>query len=112
MKVFLDDQWPLPGRYPGDGWHCVSTVAQAKEILCYFRGRITHLSLDGDLGDDQIEQGPDLVLWLCEQFYADGNDFWPIESLTVHSRNPAKRDAMLAYARNLSYNPRTHIVHD
>lgn len=110
MKIFLDDQWFLSGRYPGDDWHCVQTVQQAKELLIGFRGSVTCVSLDGDLGDDQIEQGPDLVLWLCEQFYTEGNDFWPTESLTVHSRNPAKREAMLSYAENRLYNPRPGIV--
>lgn len=110
MKIFLDDQWFLPERYPGDGWCCAQTVQQAKELLDCFRGSVTHLSLDGDLGDEQIEQGPDLVIWLCEQFYTECNDFWPTESLTVHSRNPAKREAMLSYAENRLYNPRPEIV--
>ena len=83
VRLFLDDQWDLPDRYPGSGWTCVRTVQEAQAILRFYRGRVTHLSLDSDLGAPDGLEGPDLTAWLSAEYFVDGNDFWPTAAATV-----------------------------
>lgn len=113
MRLFLDDESQLPGRNPGPGWVCVGTVVEAKLYLQEFKGQVTHLSLDSDLGtgiDDN--DGPSLTYWLSEQWFVNGEDFWPTESCTIHSRNPNGRARMRADILNPRYNPRPEIFQD
>lgn len=110
MKLFVDDEWELPGRYPGDDWVCVKTVAEAIAVLTIMEKRVTHLSLDSDLGTGIAdEEGPAITAWLSEQWYCNGQDFWPTESCKIHSRNPNGRSKMRADILNPRYNPRPHI---
>jgi two-component sensor histidine kinase len=74
MKLWLDDV-----REPPDlGWTWVKTVTEAIRVM--ETGKVTHASLDHELGEDQPE-GRRLVLWMAE------NDIWPSESLNIHSGN-------------------------
>lgn len=77
MKVYLDDERTTP-----EGWFRVYWPDEAISLLK--TGKVTHLSLDHDLGDDDRGTGYDVVLWLEEQVICNG--FTPPE-VTVHSAN-------------------------
>lgn len=111
-KLFVDDEWTLPGRFPGCDWICVANIEEAKRVLIQNKGKITHLSLDSDLGLGDGKEGPDLTAWLSEEWFLNGNDYWPTESLTIHSRNSQGRARMKDDCQNSRYNPRTWIYED
>lgn len=96
MKVFLDDEWEQPDRYPGDSWICVRTVEDARFLLVRNRGKVTHLSLDHDLGTGEFE-GHHLTRWLLESLNEEPSlDFYPTEEISIHSQNPVGKAAMEA----------------
>jgi hypothetical protein len=109
MKLFVDDQWELPMRFPGPGWSFVRSVAEAKLVLTANQGKITHLSLDSDLASDDGLDGPDLTAWLSEQYFINSADYWPSYSIQIHSRNGVGRAKMESDIRNPKYNPRPHL---
>ena len=77
MKVFLDDPRPTP-----EGW---VRAYWPDEVIALLRsGRVTHLSLDHDLGDDARGTGYDVVLWIEQAVAFDG--FVP-PAIVVHSAN-------------------------
>ncbi len=82
LKVFLDDIREAP-----PGW--VRTVSVKDTIILLATGRVTHVSLDHDLGE--IGKGYDVVLWI-EEKVATSNYIPPI--MTVHSGNPVGRKNM------------------
>lgn len=80
--VYLDDERKTP-----PGWHRCHQVYQVIELLK--RGEIRKLSLDHDLGADQMKAtGYHLVLWMVE------HNCWPKEKPVVHSANPVGAEAM------------------
>lgn len=81
MKVYLDDERPVP-----NGWVGVHWPSEAIELLK--TERVTDLSLDHDLGDDSIGTGYDVIRWIEEQVVTAG--FAP-PNITIHSANPAAR---------------------
>jgi len=87
MKVFLDDERVTP-----DGWFRTYDPTQTIGIL--EMGLVTHLSLDHDLGDDElIGTGYDVILWIEENVVL--NDFKP-PIIMIHSANPSARQKMEA----------------
>ena len=87
MKVFLDDERETP-----EGWFRVYTPEQAIGLLEV--GMVTHISLDHDLGSDDIfGTGYDVVLWVEEQVAT--NNFVPPRML-VHSSNASACEKMRA----------------
>lgn len=96
MKIYLDDLRPAP-----PGW---TLVAWPDEVISLLRsGKVTDLSLDHDLGDDQRGTGYDVLLWIEEAVAIDG--FIP-PKITVHSANPAAvlrmEAALLAIRRRVT----------
>jgi len=77
MKIYLDDQRSAP-----QGWILVRWPEEAIDYLK--TGKVTHISLDHDLGDDKHGTGYDVILWI-ERMVAE-EDFTPPE-ITVHSAN-------------------------
>lgn len=77
MKVYLDDVRKTP-----DGWVRVYWPDEAIKLLR--TGKVTHISLDHDLGDDDRGTGDDVVTWLQKQVYI--NKMKP-PIITVHSDN-------------------------
>ena len=77
MRIWLDDLRPAP-----EGWTWAKTVPEAQRLLQ--QEKADALSLDHDLGEDE-QTGYDLVMWLCWQREADGNDYWPKTAPVVHS---------------------------
>lgn len=90
IRVWLDDD--LVDRAAPDGWVHVQTAHDAIALL---RDReVLELSLDHDLGDDELHgTGDTVVSWLVEQT-GDDSDRWPRETLAIHTANPAGRDRM------------------
>lgn len=80
IKLFLDDERPTP-----DGWFRVHTVHQT--ILWLNSKRVTHLSVDNDLGENE-EEGYRVLDWLEETIYH--NEKFPIPEVTVHSDNAGR----------------------
>lgn len=92
MKVYLDDARPTP-----DGW--VRCYWPIDVIQLLKSGRVTHLSLDHDLGDDARGTGYDVLTWIEEQVAT--TDFDP-PITTVHSSNPAARKRMEAAVESIT----------
>ncbi|MCC6877068.1 MAG: hypothetical protein IT378_22375 [Sandaracinaceae bacterium] len=93
MKIFLDDERPIPSGWTGARWP--SDVIELLE-----KGGVTHLSLDHDLGDaeDAIREGRtertgyDVLVWLEERVFHDPGS--PIPVISIHSANAAGRGRM------------------
>lgn len=92
MKVYLDDKRITPIGYSRVYW-----PEEAIELLK--TGKVTEISLDHDLGDDEHGTGYDVVLWIEEQVYL--NNFKP-PIIKVHSDNSSARDKMLNGINNLN----------
>lgn len=86
MKVFLDDLRPAL-----DGWVHVFWPDEAISLLK--TGKVSEISLDHDLGDDQRGTGYDVLLWIEE---AVATDNFKAPRIIVHSANPAARARMEA----------------
>lgn len=86
MKVYLDDERKTP-----DGWERVFWPDEAIALL--ETGRVTEISLDHDLGDDERGTGYDVILWLEEQVVTKGLRP-PV--IRVHSANSSARAKMEA----------------
>ena len=84
MKVYLDDERQTP-----EGWHRVYWPEEAIELLK--QGKVTEISLDHDLGDDEHGTGYDVVLWIEEAVATQG--FQP-PMIRVHSANSSARQKM------------------
>ena len=84
MRVFLDDERNTP-----EGWIRVYWPDEAIELLK--TGKVTEISLDHDLGDDDRGTGYDVVLWIEEAVFSNG--FIP-PVIKVHSANISARKKM------------------
>ncbi len=91
MKVYLDDI-----RKPPEGWTLVYWPQEAIELLK--SNEVEVISLDHDLGNDNIGTGYDVILWIEEQV-AVGNFIPPI--IKVHSANISAREKMIAGIQNI-----------
>ena len=79
MRVYLDDE-----RIAPQGWVQVRWPDDAIRLL--MTGQVEELSLDHDLGEDNIGTGYDVIVWI-EQAVAL-NQFEPPKTIRVHSANP------------------------
>lgn len=86
IRVWLDDERPAP-----EGWTAVRWPQEAIDWLK--TQRVTHISLDHDLGDDTRGTGYDVIVWIEVEVRRSG--FNP-PLITVHSANPAARARMAA----------------
>ena len=91
MRVFLDDERPTP-----DGW--VRVFWTSETIALLQTGMVDELSLDHDLGDDEIGTGYNVVLWIEEAVAL--RQFKP-PRIYVHSANSSARERMLAGIRSI-----------
>src|SRR5207237_1022034 len=91
IRVWLDDD--LEDRRAPRGWVHVVTAWDAIRLLD--GNRVIELSLDHDLGDDlACGRGIDVITFLAEQWMTHGRDLWPRDGITLHTANPAGRNAM------------------
>ena len=91
MKVYLDDERETP-----EGWVRVYWPNEAIELLK--TGKVTEISLDHDLSDDERGTGYDVVLWI-EEAVATTNFKAP--TMNVHSANSSARDKMNLGIQNI-----------
>jgi hypothetical protein len=84
MKVFLDDERETPA-----GWIRVFWPEEAISLLK--TGKVTEISLDHDLGDDNHGTGYDVVTWIEQAVIVEG--FIP-PKIVVHSANSSARVKM------------------
>lgn len=86
MKLYLDDIRPCPAGWLLCRW--------PDEVINYIRqGGVTEISLDHDLGDDNIGTGYDVLLWIEEQVKL--HDLSP-PIIHIHTANPVAKVRMLA----------------
>ena len=86
LRVWLDDL--LEDRPAPDGWIHVTTAGAAIALL--ETGRVVELSLDHDLGDDDLAgKGIHVVDHIAERQMIADRDLWPRDGITLHSANPA-----------------------
>ncbi len=91
MKVYMDDE-----RHTPDGWERTFTVAQTIALL--ETRKVTHLSLDNDLGWGQ-DEGYKVMDWLEETVYNDKT--FPLPEVTIHSSNASRVEYMQRALRNI-----------
>jgi hypothetical protein len=84
MKIYLDDE-----RAPPEGW----ILARSVPVLCHLlqTHQVTHLSLDHDLGEDEMT-GYDFMRWLEAQVFS--GTIKEIPEITFHTANPTGRKNM------------------
>lgn len=93
MKLYMDDERPTP-----EGWVRTFTVDQTKAVL--ETRKVTHLSLDNDLGSlDPKTEGYNVLNWLEEMVYNDAS--FPIPIITIHSANAGRTPMMRMVAAKL-----------
>jgi hypothetical protein len=84
MKIYLDDMRKAPA-----GWKLLLNV---QDVLVELQtGKVTHLSLDHDLGDDEAGTGYDVILWIEKEVFL--NNFVPPE-IKIHTANVSARQKM------------------
>lgn len=91
MRVFLDDERQTP-----DGWTRVYWPDEAIALLQ--TGKVTEISLDHDLGDDERGTGYDVLEWIEAEVVL--NAFKP-PKIKIHSANPPARARMSAAVRSI-----------
>lgn len=84
MKVYLDDERPIPQGWIGARW--------PEEVIRLLEtGEVTELSLDHDLGDDDHGTGYTVILWIEEAVATRG--FVP-PSIFAHTSNASALQKM------------------
>lgn len=84
LKVYLDDVRPCP-----DGWVLVTTPEAAIELLG--KGTVEEISLDYDLGLDDMRSGYVVALWIEEQVHYNA---FVLPKISLHTANPVGRARM------------------
>jgi hypothetical protein len=87
IKIWLDDERPMPGNY---NTH-VKTALEAIELLK--QGRVTAISLDHDLGEPEAGSGYDVAKWIEEQAFHQKEQS-PNLIVSIHTDNPVGRQNM------------------
>jgi hypothetical protein len=93
IKLYLDDVRETP-----EGWFRVYTIDQ---VFYWLQSRrVTHMSLDNDLGHlDPKTEGFNVLDRLEEWVYFDST--FPIPEITVHSSNASRKEYMNRVIRKL-----------
>lgn len=93
IKVFLDDI-----RMEPKGW--IRTYTPTETIKLINLGIVEAVSLDHDLGDDEvIGTGYDVIIWIEEKTATDENFIPP--KIFVHSDNISAKEKMLAGIKSI-----------
>lgn len=89
MRLWLDDERPMPSDWEGgrDDWVTTSTEAINRLTVRKAAGvRYEEMSFDHDLGGKDTSMR--VLDWMVE------NNYWPKE-ITIHTANPPARQNML-----------------
>jgi hypothetical protein len=106
VRVWLDDD--LVDRKAPEGWRQVTTAWDAIDLLR--TGTVLEPSLDHDLSDDQrFGRGVDVVDFIVHQQEVYGRDLWPRRGITLHTANPAGREAMARTIRRYAEKAGYHV---
>lgn len=89
--VYLDDERTTP-----EGWVRTYSVPETIELLK--KGGVTHLSLDNDLGEGQLE-GRHVAGWI--EFQTKDDPTFEPPDIQVHSANPVAASWMKAAIANI-----------
>ena len=76
MKLFLDDCRGCP-----DGYILARGYEECIRLLSKYKGEISEISLDHDLGE--LRTGYSVCLWIVENEYYEG-----VKKIRLHSANP------------------------
>jgi hypothetical protein len=87
-KVFLDDE----RQPPSNDWVCFKWPQDVILFLQTFHGSVETISLDHDLGNDEIGTGYDVLTWLESKVFE--NPSYPVPEILVHSANSSARVKM------------------
>ncbi|WP_396429300.1 cyclic-phosphate processing receiver domain-containing protein [Limnohabitans sp.] len=101
MKIYLDDERPAPAGWTLMRWP--HEVIAALQTEC-----VSAISLDHDLGNDQIGTGYDVLLWLEE---AVANHRFDVPEIHIHTANAAARPKMLAAVAQIKLLAHGHSLH-
>lgn len=85
MKVYLDDMRSTP-----EGWVTCRWPSEVIDLL--EAEKVTHISLDHDLGDDKTGTGYDVLKWI--EYEVAVNGFVPPPHIYIHTSNPSARQQM------------------
>lgn len=89
MKLYVDDDAYY--RFTPAGWTRAYTAREAIKYLA--TEKVTHLSLDHDLGDPNEDTGYDIMKWI--EIRVELAEF-PLPEITFHTANPTGRANMQA----------------
>lgn len=92
IKVYLDDKRSTPDGYVRAFW-----PKQVEEFLNQFT--VEEVSLDHDLGDDEIGTGYDVVCFLEEKIYFDRE--YNLPEIKTHTDNASARTKMWCGINNI-----------
>lgn len=91
MKLWVDDIREAP-----KGWVWAKDALEATDYL--LTNEVTHISLDHDLGDDDLGTGYDVLNWLELEVH-DGKIKCP--KISLHTANPVGRMRMEQVIRKM-----------
>lgn len=93
MKLYLDDERETP-----EGWKRCYTARECISIL--ENGGVEELSLDHDLGDENVAgTGYDVVKWIEEAVFTRG--YVPPRRIRLHTQNTTGKQNMRAGLRKI-----------
>lgn len=92
LHVWLDDLRPMPSSFN------IHVLTAKTAIQCLQTGRVSHISLDHDLGDDPAVGSGNEVAVFIEEGAFDGT--LPRLVWTIHSANPVGINKMTQALRN------------
>lgn len=91
IKIYLDDERPTPPGWTRCFWpQAVINILMTNEV--------EEISLDHDLGNDEIGTGYDVLQWIEEQVALNQ---YHAPKIRVHSANPAARQRMEQAIRSI-----------
>jgi hypothetical protein len=92
LRVWLDDL--LEDRAAPAGWMHVVDAPTAVALLD--TGRVIELSLDHDLGDDDVAgRGVHVVDHIAQREFSGARGAWPRDGITLRGADPAGRGQMV-----------------
>jgi hypothetical protein len=102
VKIYLDDD-----RLTPDGWLRAYSYDDAIALLRKYRGRVSHMSFDHDLGaldvlngldalgyDSLAPTGYDVLCWIEHRLVHTGDKKIVPKVMSIHSANPVGRANM------------------
>lgn len=95
-KLFLDDE----RSPPNNEWILCRWPQEVIHRLQVFYGRVEEISLDHDLGNDEVGTGYDVLTWLEAQVFNDPS--YPVPKIHVHSANSSARIRMLSAIESIN----------